>query len=183
MRRQQPPWNPSRKDRFIMLTIIVIAGNVVMKPVTAKNLYMQGIYLDGLAYYEESQRKYEKALLFDPGLTDALYALALSYEETSKENKSLAYCARVLSRHPDHFQCYDLLARAHFRKRDFKALIQAIKPLLTMTVPKEEALTLKLLAASYEKTGDAESAETVWRKILILQPNDGLAKSKLNETR
>lgn len=179
MLNKQRPWNPSRKDRFLMLALIVIAGSLVMKPVAARNLYMQGTYLEGLALYEHAQKKYEKALVFDPHLTDALYALALSYEETSKENKSIAYCLRVLTRQPDYFPCYDLLARANFRQKNFKALIRVTRPLMDMPVSKDEILTLKLLGISYEKIGDHEKAGNVWKKILMLQPNDGLAKSKL----
>lgn len=179
MQNTQRPWNPSRKDRVVMLALIIIAGSLAMKPVAAQNLYMQGVYLEGFALYEHAQKKYEKALIFDPYLTDALYALALSYEETSKENKSIAYCLRVIAKKPQYFPCYDVMARTYFRQRNFKALILTVKPIMQMTVSKDEIITLKLLGTSYEKTGDSENAKKAWEKILTLQPNDGLAKSKL----
>lgn len=176
-------YNPSKKDRLIMLFLIFFLGAIIMRDVVAKSLYQQGVYLENFNLPEPAQKKYEKSLLFDAHLQSSLYALALSYEETTKEPKSILYCMRILSTDRDYIPCYDLIARAYLRKRNFKAIAFLVQPFLNFELTKEDVPTLKILAIAYEKTGDAKKALFVWKKIIALQPNDGMAKSRLNDTK
>lgn len=172
-------WNPSKKDRLIMLFLILVMGGIAMKPLAAKNLFFQGVYLQNFNLQELAQQKYEKSLWFNPHLTESLYALAMSYEETSKENTSIIYCLRILGTDKTYFPCYDLLARVHLRNRNYKSLCEDVSPLLQIPLFKESFYTLKILATSYEKIGQSEKAREVWKKVLTLQPKDGMAKAKL----
>ncbi len=172
-------WNPSKKDRLIMLFLILVMGGIAMKPVAGKNLFFQGVYLQNLNLQELAQEKYEKSLWFSPHLKESLYALAMAYEETSKENKSIIYCLRILGTDKTYIPCYDLLARVHLRNKNYKSLCEDVSPLLQIPLYKESFYTLKILATAYEKTGQYEKARETWRKVLILQPKDDMAKAKL----
>lgn len=176
-------WNPSKKDRLIMLALILALGGVIIRPVVAKNLYFQGVYLENMNMNELAQKKYEKSLLFNPRLQESLYALAMAYEQTSKEPKSVSYCMRILVTDREYTPCYDLLARVHLRQRNFKALALLVQPVLNLDLTATDVPTLKILATAYEKTGDIKKARYVWTKVLSLQPNDGMAKAKLNDAK
>jgi len=143
-------------------------------------------YLRGRGYLEEYQNlenlqraisEFERAVATDGNYAPAYAAMGMAYtlgfqqKNQGKDwlEKAQKDCERALAITPQLAEGHSCLGNVYFSTGDYAKAIQEFQDSLALDHTSDE--TLRLLAASYQKSGNPAAAEDTFRKAVALRPN------------
>jgi serine/threonine-protein kinase len=144
------------------------------------------LYLRGRGYLEDYQQpeniesaiaEFEKAIAVDKNYAPAYAAMGLAYttgfqyKNRSKDwlDKAKTQCDRALAITPQLAEGHTCLGNVYFSTGRYEDAVQQFQRSLDLDHTSDE--TLRLLAAAYQKQGNASAAEEAYRKAVTLRPN------------
>jgi serine/threonine protein kinase/tetratricopeptide (TPR) repeat protein len=143
-------------------------------------------YLRGRGYLEDYQRpdniesaivQFEQAIAVDKNYAPAYAAMGLAYttgfqwKNQGKDwlDKAQVQCQRALAITPQLAEGHTCLGNVYFSTGRYEDAVQQFQRSLDLDHTSDE--TLRLLAAAYQKQGNASAAEEAYRKAISLRPN------------
>ncbi len=147
------------------------------------NGYTVNLRLGWLYYlekkYANSEFHYKKALQAVPSSVEAMLGLTLPYIAQGKWSDTEALCYRILK--IDYYNYYGNLRLSYaFRKEGKYALSEAVDRKMLSIYPTDVNFLLELALSLYHQ-GKNSYAESLFKDILILDPENTLAKEYLKE--
>jgi tetratricopeptide (TPR) repeat protein len=144
------------------------------------------MYLRGRGYLEDYRTpdnighaiaEFERAIAVDANYAPAHAAMGMAYtigfqrENRGKDwlEKAQAECERALAITPQLAEGHSCIGNVYFSKGRYEDAVQQFQRSLDLDHDSDE--TLRLLAAAYQKTGNASAAEEAYRKAIALRPN------------
>ena len=143
-------------------------------------------YLRGRGYLEEYQSldniqnaitQFKRAIDVDRNYASAFAAMGVAYtigfQQKNQGNdwleKARSHCERALAITPQLAEGHTCLGNVYFSTGHYDDAIKEFQRSLDLDHLSDE--TLRLLAAAYQKTGNAAAAEEAFRKAVSLRPN------------
>lgn len=143
-------------------------------------------YLRGRGYLEEYQNldniqnaitQFERAIAVDRNYAPAHAAMGMAYaigfqqKNQGKDwlQKARSHCERALAITPQLAEGHTCLGNVYFSTGHYDDAVNELQRSLDLDHLSDE--TLRLLAAAYQKTGNAVAAEEAFRKAVSLRPN------------
>jgi eukaryotic-like serine/threonine-protein kinase len=143
-------------------------------------------YLRGRGYLEEYQNldniqsaitQFQRALAVDSNYAPAHAAMGMAYaigfqqQNQGKDwlERARTSCERALAITPQLAEGHSCLGNVYFSTGRYDGAVKEFQRSLDLDHLSDE--TLRLLAASYQKTGNAAAAEEAFRKAVSLRPN------------
>ncbi len=171
----------SKRDRVILVIVVVIVGIVFLRQIAARSLYISAVNFHGIGKKEKAISLLKKATLLSPSFSLAFEELGNIYEEDDLQ-KAIYYHQKAVFSGKDAFQSYTFLAKTHFKEKRYRQVISLCSPLLyDKKTNKDHILPLKFLCLSFEKENEKNKENICWEKILKIEPRDGMARGKLGK--
>ncbi len=144
------------------------------------------LYLRGRGYLEEYQNldnienaisKFEQSTTADNNYAPAYAAMGMAYaigfqqQNRGKDwlDKARVNCERALAIQPQLAEGHTCLGNIFYSTGNYEEAIKELQRSLDLDHRSDE--TLRLLAAAYQKTGNAAAAEEAFHKAILLRPN------------
>lgn len=166
---------------FLMSINSVFAHNYSTESI---NIYNSAVALQKQGKYELAEEKYMLALKIQPNFIEAKKNLSILYYNQSIKylsqdnfNGSIKYANTAIAYGYNKTECYHVMANVYKESEDYVNLISVCEKLNILT-PNDDNV-LNYLALAYLKSGQTEKAQNVYKKILLIIPNDRVAKQNL----
>jgi tetratricopeptide (TPR) repeat protein len=157
------------------------AGKGIRIPLSADDLDMLDSRLDAAAIYNEgldmaaagdyagAVEKFREALKIDPGLHEASFNLAVTYQKLGLHGNAETVLDDLVTKEPGNAEYYFALGNARFYQGHFSKAARSFR--LALDADPYHLRALYSLAVSQEKMGDTDKARSTWRKYLELDPD------------
>lgn len=178
----------SNMKKFLILLIFLLGLNPCFSQgnysSAAIEIYNAGVAFQKRYNLDAAEQKYNQALTLQPNFVEAKKNLAIIYYNkaydkfaSGKYNDSLKYANSALAYGYSKVECYHLMANCYRNSGDYADLIDVCNKLNLLT-PNDENV-LNYLAMAYLKTEQFEKSQEVYRKILLINPKNTVAKQNI----
>ncbi len=135
----------------------------------AAAIYNEGLDLAGKGDYAGAVVKFREALGEDPGLHEASFNLAVTYQKLGLQSNAETVLVDLVTKEPGNAEYYFALGNARFHQGHYSNAARAFR--LALDVDPGHLQSLYALAVSQEKMGEESKAKGTWRKYLELDPD------------
>lgn len=174
--------------KVLILLIFLLAVNPVFAQGNYSSVAIQ-VYNSGVSHqkqhnFELAEQKYQQALKLQPDFVEAKKNLSVLYYNKSLEcfsihnyDASIEFMTMAKAYGYSKVECYHVMANCYHEIGDYRNLISVCDKLNSLT-PNDENV-LNYLAMAYLKTEQIEKSQEVYKKILLINPKDSVAKQNL----
>ena len=131
--------------------------------------------------WKESQVHYRKAAQIVPQALEPLLGLMMVQMAAGQNEDALRTGQSVLARDPNHYTALSRTAWIFYLKGDFRRAITIYRKLTTL-YPCDTEMLLGL-GYALQRSGDGPGAADCFRRVLLLSPDNTLAKDGLSAAR
>ena len=156
----------SKKDRWIITILTLFLGFIFLKDIAVRGVYLSAKNYENVGDIDKAISQLKKAIRMDPKFALPYNQLGLIYEEIGKEDEALNLFKKAKSLDKNLSEPYVSIGRIYLRRNDYNGIVEELKPVLSKeNLDKNDLISLKILAASYNKLGDKKNASLCWTKI------------------